>query len=146
MESLESRIARLTPEQQREVEDFVDFLLLKNNIRQAPVSAMPSPALMAVPPVMIPEPVPAIPLNSVPAPSMPFISESPLIVINAESSPAPIREIMVGGDDGITRDYLDYGEFDHDRSPANRPAKKGRHGVIVRQTVEKSPHVLDWFD
>ena len=31
MESLESKLDRLTPEQRREIEDFVDFLLHRND-------------------------------------------------------------------------------------------------------------------
>ena len=52
MESLESRMERLTPEQRREVEDFVDFILLKNNIRQVPVSP-PNQAILSAPPSLL---------------------------------------------------------------------------------------------
>ena len=53
MESLGSRMERLTPEQRKEVEDFVDFLLVKNNIRQSPASnSSSSPVLLNTPPIL----------------------------------------------------------------------------------------------
>ncbi len=40
MESLESKLDRLTPDQRKEIEDFVDFLLYRSgNLPVAPVTA-----------------------------------------------------------------------------------------------------------
>jgi hypothetical protein len=144
MESLESRIARLAPEQQREVEDFVDFLLLKNNIRQTPVNA--PPVMLNTPPVMVPDPASAHPFTAVPGPEPANPDESFSPVVNADPPPSPIHEITVGDDDRISRDYMDYGKFEEPQSPAADAVRKARQKIIVREEQDKSRHLLDWVD
>ncbi len=58
MESLESKIERLPPEQHKEVEDFVDFLLFRSGIvQESPVLPVPPRSLNAAPPLIVQEPV-----------------------------------------------------------------------------------------
>jgi hypothetical protein len=141
MESLEERIARLTPERRREVEDFVDFLLLKSNLQQAPVTAPACPALMNTPPLMIPEPAP------VPVPG-PAVNPSALPVpgISTDITPSPAHEISAGDDDRLTHDYMDYGNYDENPSLATEAVKKVKQKIIARQENDKPDHLLDWVD
>ena len=141
MELLESRMARLTPEQRMEVEDFVDFLLLKNNFRQNPAAVSPpSPILMSAPPVLSAEPAMAVPALHGSAPlnhegvCLPDSSPDP--------EPSPIREIADGSDDG----YMDYGRFDQAAVPAREPEKSVKRKVMARKAIETSGHLLEWVD
>ena len=85
MESFESRFARLTPEQQKEVEDFADFLLLKNTLRQTPVVSQPPPVMLNTPPVMVPD-------SGVTAPRV--VGIAPVILNPVESSVSlPVNDI-----------------------------------------------------
>ena len=142
MDSLESRMERLTPEQQREVEDFIDFLLLKNNFRQVPATASPPPpVMMDTPPV----------LSADPTPVQSPVRMQDLIVRDESRSPAspappPIREIATDGEDWITRDYVDYGKFEETSSPATEAVKKVKKKIITREAEDKPRHLLDWVD
>ncbi|NMB79253.1 MAG: hypothetical protein GYA23_09205 [Methanomicrobiales archaeon] len=146
MEPLEIRIARLTPEQQQEVGDFVDFLLLKNNLRNGPAHSVASTALMSAPPVMTMEPVPPLPAAPVPADRKSPVIIPPAPVIHAEETASPVSEIVTGGDDGITRDYMDYGQFDTAPSPATEAVRKVRQKILVKQKEETTGHLLEWVD
>jgi len=140
MESLESRMARLTSKQQMEVEDFVDFLLLKNNFRQNP-AAVPPPTqvLMNTPPVLSAEPAPAEPALPV---SAPVIHEDVCLTDNPVSGFSSIQEIADVGEDG----YMDYGRFEQAAEPGREPEKGAKRKVIARETREKSGHLLEWVD
>jgi hypothetical protein len=147
MESLESRMERLTPEQRREVEDFVDFLLLKNNFREPPQTASPPPPfMMSTPPVLTADPVSSL-LHS-PARMQDLVvqeeSKPPMVV--DEPAPPPINEITAGGEDWITRDYMDYGRFEEAPSPATEAVKNVKRKIIAREAKDKSGHMLDWVD
>jgi hypothetical protein len=142
MDSLESRMERLTPEQRREVEDFIDFLLLKNNFRQVPATASPPPlVMMNTPPVLSVDPTPA----QLPVRMQDLIvrdeSRSPVI-----PAPSPVREIATDGEDWITRDYVDYGKFEEAPSPATEAVKKAKKKISARDAEYKSRHLLDWVD
>ena len=138
MESLENKLDRLSPDQRGEVEDFVDFLLS----RTAVISVSP-PVISSVPPIM----------SSAP----PVISSQDLAPVGAPAEsgaheetpppePSPIHEITAGGDDWITRDYMDYGKFDPQSSPATEAITKGKQKIIIRQEQEKPRQILDWID
>jgi len=146
MEPLENRIARLTPEQQQEVMDFVDFLLLKNNMTQGPASARPSLIMVNTPPVMVPDLPFLQPVGSAAESHSPAENERPASQTNEDHSPFDIYEIAVSGDDVITRDYMDYGKFDGQPSPATEAVRKVRHKIIAREEKEKSRHILEWVD
>lgn len=141
MESLESRMARLTPEQRMEVEDFVDFLLLKNTFRQDSMTApSPSPVLMNAPPVLSAEPAPTIPALHVSAPLI--HEETSPADVGPEPDPSPVQEIVDVGEDG----YMDYGRFEQAVAPACEPEKSVKRKVIARETREKTAHLLEWVD
>jgi hypothetical protein len=147
MESLESRMERLTPEQRREVEDFVDFLILKNNIRQTPsVSSPPSQVMMNAPPVLSAEPAyspqtkPVLMQDS----AIPEDAHPPMAL--DDPAPAPVHEIRAGDEDWITHDYMDYGKFEKVSSPATEAVKNVKRKIIARETEDKSRHLLDWVD
>lgn len=141
MESLESRMARLTSEQRVEVEDFVDFLLLKNNFRQNPPAVPPpSPILMNAPPVLSADPVPSVPATQM---EDKFSHEEPNLTAGShDPEPSSIQEIVDTGEDG----YMDYGKFEQAAIPAAGPEKSVKRKVIAREAEEKSPHVLEWVD
>ena len=146
LEPLETRIARLTPEQQREVSDFVDFLLLKNTIAQPGAGAPPSLIMVNTPPVMMPDPVP-VSLSGIITPPDPLITlQSPAPVTADETSPPLIQEILGGSNDGITSDYIDYGKYEEKSSPATDAARNTKKRVIARQDKDKPGHILDWVD
>jgi hypothetical protein len=144
MESLESRLERLTPEQRREIEDFVDFLLLKNTLRQSPAT-VPSPSVMLnAPPVFTAEPPPPL---QVPPARMPDLinREEPSSPVTGAHTDSAIHEITAG-DDRITCDYMDYGRFEQPSSPATEAVKKVKQKIIAREAEDKSRHILDWVD
>jgi hypothetical protein len=41
---------------------------------------------------------------------------------------------------------MDYGQFEHNPSPAAEAVKKVRRKIIARQGQEKPSHLLDWVD
>ncbi len=142
MESLESRMERLTMEQRREVEDFVDFLLLKNNFRESTSPATsPSPILKSAPPVLSADPVPAIP-----APlrmqDLVIHEEPRLPAISPEPAAPVIHEIVDTSEDS----YMDYGMFEQAATPATEAVRNVKRKIIAREAEEKSGHLLDWVD
>jgi hypothetical protein len=147
VESFESRFSRLTPEQQKEVEDFMDFLLLKNTLRQGPVVSQPPPMMLNTPPVMVPDP--AIGVQRIPRPAQvpgtPAADPSSFPPINDTDSP-PMHEITAGDEDWISRDYMDYGKFEPQPSPATEAVRKVKQKIITREEQDKSKHLLDWVD
>lgn len=146
MEPLENRIARLTPEQRKEVEDFVDFLLLKNTLRQEPAAVTAAPPLMmTTPPVLSAEPIPAA--SQLPHMQDLVQQDKPQIpdIHGEEQVPAPVHD-GTGGGDWITRDYMDYGLFEKQPSPATEAVKKVKQKIISRQADEKPSHLLEWVD
>ena len=149
MESLESKLDRLSPDQRREVEAFVDFLLYQSGSPQG----LPNPS--STNPVVMNSPPPAIPVMS------PMIlQETPVVVAHEQDlwqsdSPSsrvpdeyssPIQEITVEVEDRITREYVDYGRFDQEPSPATEARKKVKVTLIQKSEQDKSHHLLDWVD
>jgi hypothetical protein len=147
MESLESKLDRLSLNQRREVEDFVDFLLYRSGSLQGvpgPTSINPS-LLSPVPPVI---PV-MTPIQQDPSPVVVpeqniRQAESSLTGMSEASSPL-IQEITVEVEDRISRDYMDYGQFEQ-QSPATEAIKKVKAKLIQKSEQDKSHHLLDWID
>lgn len=143
MEPFESRITRLTPDQRREVEDFIDFLIAKNEARPVPV-LIPQPTVLPnMPPVLTADPTPSSMIPPVRLQDPVAHDEPPAI---SELADTTVHEINIGGDDWVTRDYMDYGKFESESSPATEAVKKVKHKIITRQAEDKSRHLLDWVD
>jgi hypothetical protein len=145
MESLENKLERLTPEQRWEVEDFVDFLLLKNSLRQTAPIAPPPPVMLNMPPVFTAEPAPSPQTPAIRMQDL-MIREESSTAVTSREPPSPIHEINVGNDDPLTRDYMDLGGFDPQPSPATEAVKKVKQKIIAREAEDKSRHLLDWVD
>jgi hypothetical protein len=148
MESLESKLDGLTPEQRKEVEDFVDFLMYRSgNLPAAPGTAQSSLPLqnVAPPPLILQDPVhiPESPAMTAYDSHQGENSSSP---VKNEEQATQIKEIIVGGDDRITRDYMDYGLFEQKSSPATIAVKKVKEKLQKREEQEKPRVSLDWID
>jgi hypothetical protein len=149
MESLESKLDRLSTDQRREVEDFVDFLLYRSCSSQGVYSPnMTNPQVIKTAPPVIPVMAPMI------------IQETPPVEVREQNSRreeassygvleeqhSPIQEITVEVDDHISRNYLDYGQFEQQPSPATVAVKKVKAKLIQKSEQDKSRHLLDWID
>ena len=148
MESLESKLDRMSTDQRREVEDFVDFLLYRSGSPQGVSSrttALPLVAKQAPPaiPVMAPMLMQETPQVVVHEQNIRQEESSSLGMSGEQNS--PIQEITVEVDDQISRDYMDYGQFERS-SPAIEAVKKVKAKIIQKSEQEKSSHLLDWID
>ena len=148
MESLESKLDRLSPEQRREVEDFVDFLIQRvEGIRvtvQLPFHD-PIPAKSIAPPLITPDPAPA---EELPVPEsreevLPAAAAEP---VQEAEAPAAVHEIET--DDGL----LDYGKFERAAaaplppSPADAAVQKVKRKLIQKSEQAEKTRLLDWID
>ena len=142
MESLESKLDRLTPEQRKETEDFVDFLLTRQGQPALPDTPHD------LPPVLSAAPPPLTPIEPEPGGERQDIgpADRAAPVAADEPAPAPFHEIGGGGQDRIAHDYMDYGQFEHQPSPATEAEKKVRRKITAREAQEKPRHLLDWVD
>ncbi|OPX64171.1 MULTISPECIES: hypothetical protein [unclassified Methanoregula] len=150
MESLESKLDRLSPEQRREAEDFVDFLLSRSG--QVPAlpglsGSPPPPVSAAPPPLSLSDPavhgIPAHPAgHQDPMPA----DNTAAPVFSDEPAPASFHEIGGGSHDHMTSDYMDYGQFERQPSPADEAVKKIKRKIIAREGQDKPRHLLDWVD
>ena len=148
MESLESKLDRLSPEQRKETEDFVDFLLSRSEQVDAPLETprdLPSVLNMASPPMSLIKPVHVEETRPFGLQDLARTDERAAPAAGDESAPAPFQEIG-GGSDRITHDYMDYGQFEYQPSPATEAVKKVKRKIIARGGQEKPRHLLDWVD
>lgn len=148
MESLECKLDRLSPEQRKEIEDFVDFLISRAGMECTPPNSsfIPPPVLnVAPPPLTLIEPVQGIEDRPVRLQDISRTDERVVPATADESVPAMFKEI---GDesDRITHNYMDYGQFEHQPSPATEAVKKVKRKIIAREEQEKPRHLLDWVD
>jgi hypothetical protein len=148
MESLESKLDRLSPEQRKEFEEFVDFLLYRSGNAHESLGTAPVPLELkkvAPPPLTLPEPVH---VTENPPPKifdLPRVENSSIPVRNDEQI-SPLQEITLGGDDRITRDYMDYGQYEYQSSPAIIAVKKVKEKLKKQEEQEKPRVSLDWID
>ncbi|MFA5331029.1 MAG: hypothetical protein WC342_01500 [Methanoregula sp.] len=159
MDSLENKLDRLSPQDRREVEDFVDFLLQRSGgAATLPVMVNPQPAYQA-PPVMKAAPVPLIlpetlPADDVqetraPAPAIRTVVQVKPLPRNEETAPS-IQEITVGDD--RSDNYLDYGKYERPApvqlppSPADEAIKKVKIKLIKKGETDSKTKLLDWID
>lgn len=148
MESLESKLDRLSPEQRKEIEDFVDFLLLRavqvrtpsdTSRESVPVRNLAPPPLTLIEPVHVME-TPPVRLQD-------LVRTDDHEVRAARDEPVPVSfQEICGGSDRITHDYMDYGQFEHQPSPATEAVKKIKRKIVAREGEEKPRHLLDWVD
>ena len=149
MESLESKLERLNPGQRKEAEDFVDFLLTRQE-----QAGTPSDTPDNLPPVMNVAPPPFIPIEPEPGGERQDIgsavptgtTDRTAAPAGTGPSPVPFREVGGGTPDRLTHDYMDYGQFEHPPSPATEAVKKVKRKIIARDAQEKPRHLLDWVD
>ena len=152
MESLESKLDRLSPDQRREVEDFVDFLIqraegIRVTVQVAPASRDAAPSMKSVaPPLIMADPA---------------VPEEPQVLPPREevlpAAPEPVQEAgpssamhEIETDDG----YLDYGKFEKTApaaraplppSPADAAVQKVKRKLIQKGEAQKDK-MLDWID
>jgi hypothetical protein len=147
MESLESKLDRLSPEQRREVEDFVNFLIQRSGT-SSPASAIPSaappPVINIVPPPlpvqepsMAPEPVKVRKLIRIPDSPDPVPQEDPVTLL--------MQEIAV--DDSLVNDYMDYGKYEQPPpSLATEAVKRVKEKMSRKKVHAPANQILDWID
>jgi hypothetical protein len=148
MESLESKLDRLAPEQRKEVEEFVDFLMYRSgNSPGSPATTTVSSELkkVAPPPLTMPEPVHVSENPPQKIYDLPRIGNTSISPGNEEQV-SLMQEITVGGDDRITRDYMDYGQYEHQSSPAIIAVKNVKEKLEKQGEQEKPRVSLDWID
>jgi hypothetical protein len=148
MESLESKLDRLSPEQRREVEDFVDFLMFRSGNFPMSLPGAADPVRIqnaAPPPLILQEPVHVLEDSPLKENDATRSAPSPVPAIPEEKA-APLQEIGPVNDDRITRDYMDYGQYDRSPSPATAAVKKVKEKLQKRAENEKPRVSLDWID
>jgi hypothetical protein len=147
MESLESKLDRLTADQRKEIEDFVDFLLHRSGNLSAPATVQNTVSRqnIAPPPLILEESV-----HIMENPSMEghdsYQAEHASLSVKIEEQALPLQEIIVGGEDRISRDYMDYGSFEKKPSPATIAVKNVKEKLQKREEQEKPRVPLDWID
>lgn len=156
MESLETKIERLPPELQKEVEDYIDFLIAKHKpSERASVPQNPQPQVLVetrsfpfFPQTTEPErlPLPSLePESGAEEPASLEVSRPSGPVIFADERGTPTKSPPP--EDRLTRNYLDYGALE-DGPEEKRPAP----GNVMRNTGSRSkpngkptqPVDLDW--
>ena len=149
MESLESKLDRLSPDQRKEIEDFVDFLL----VRSGPVCIPPnasrelSPVLNITPPLCPIEPISPGETRPLMLQDLGRTSDRANVATsNGDIVPEPFHEIGGGAQERITHDYMDYGQFESNPSPATEAVKKVKRQLIAREGQDRPRHILDWVD
>jgi hypothetical protein len=145
MESLESRLDRLSPEQRREVEDFVDFLIQRSGTF-APASSVPP----AAPPPLITIAPPPIPLQEPstepePAKTRTRVLESPDSA--PEEDPVALLMQEIALDDPRTNDYMDYGKYEPPPpSPATDAVKRVNDKMSRKKENDPAKKMLEWIN
>ncbi len=148
MESLENKLDRLSPDQRKEVEDFVDFLMYRSGNFPGSSSSVPVPALIqksAPPPLVVQENV-LILENRQENESAASPEENPPAPVPTGEPATPIHEVSIAGEDRIARDYMDYGQYEQKSSPAINAVKKVKEKLQKREKEEKPQVSLDWID
>lgn len=141
MESLESKLDRLSPEQRREIEDFVDFLL------QKPKTPLPGPLAPAAVPLVLP------------TGSVPFFDKEPVsspdpvklhdLIRRKDPAAASIQEddTSVSDNDSLTGNYLDYGKYEPaPPSPATEAVKRIKEKIREKKAHDVATTMLEWID
>lgn len=150
MESLKSKLDRLSPEERNQIEDYVDFLLSRSGQAGSP----PASLSLSIPPALDTAPPPLPATGSAPAgetrpvrlQDLVRTGDQPAPAAGDGESPAPFHEIGGVEKDLVTHDYMDYGRFEHHTSPATEAVTKVKRKIIAREEQEKPRHLVDWVD
>ena len=129
MESLESKLDRLSPEQRKEIEDFVDFLLSRSGQVCTPPNASRDtpPVLNVAPPrLTLIEPVHVMETQPVRLQELARTDDRTAASDQRTSQFPPRSRRSVAGSDRITHDYMDYGQFEHQPSLGNGSGEEGQ--------------------
>jgi hypothetical protein len=149
MESLESKLDRLSPEQRKETEDFVDFLLSRSGQVYLPpdVSLGPPPVLQVAPPPLILIGPTHVADTQTAGPQEIGLRDDRIPPAAGEEVPAPFHEIGGGIPDRIALDFMDYGQFERQpSSPATDAVMKVKRKIIAKEDQNKPHQLLDWVD
>ncbi len=146
MESLESKLDRLSQEQRKEVEVFVDFLLYRSgNSHESPGSVtVPADFKKIAPPLIVQEPVQT--------PNTFQIKGDEKTSAENVSGPVlkelaiPYHKISSTSDNRITRDYIEYGQFEKNTDSAVIAVKNVKEKLKKQEKNEKSRELLDWIE
>jgi len=151
MESLESKLARLPPDQRREVEDFVDFLIQRAEGIRITVQLAhdpPNPLKSVAPPLI------AVDTSSGESAVHEIANTSTIsdTVHSVESRSQSMESEVTGG--GETSDgYFDYGKFErsdqHQTSgpyPADIAVQNVKRKIDQKGQEESKNKLLDWID
>lgn len=151
MDTLESRLERLSPEQLRSVEDYIDFLLSRSAGHTG--DRMSSPSVL--PPVAAPPPLLTLDMPQ-PALSAPLSSQEPAItgpdrsLRKTEPEIPEIQEIMTEKDDTRSGGYLDYGAFESPQkapsSPADEAVQRVKKKLDRKRDDTQADALLEWVD
>lgn len=133
MESLERKLERLSPEQRREVEDFLDFLLQRQKTSPPPPLHPGSAPPVLQEPAPFTEPINVFDLIRRQGPPPPP-QEDPVALL--------MQEIIAEEDDSPTENSMDYGQFEEGKQkiagkkqdPQNDPA------------ADRAADLLEWID
>ena len=143
MESLENKIQRLSIEQQKEVADFVDFLLQRMDISvQTPLKSV-SPQLthtITPPPLSVDESG----SSKEKIDNYDHIHQQKLDSTSTtqQDTDSLVQEISNNSDDFLAEEYMDYGQFDKDtKTTAHKKQIKKKSAI-----VEKASDLLEWID
>jgi hypothetical protein len=152
MVSLESKLGRLSQEQQQEVEDFVDFLLKRNGEKPvswtAPLESSEIPAGFAPPPLTVQESSlkPLEEQIDSPAPGQ----DQQLVSAGEYQDPMLIQEIADDPGNASASEYLDYGIFEQPSAAPSSPATEAVQRVKGKLSAKKGKDpagtMLDWID
>jgi hypothetical protein len=149
VESLESKLDRLSPEERKEIEDFVDFLLSRSGKVYVPLQQLPiiPPVLTTpLPPLPVTEPASLVESGAFSDPGSPRTDSGVQAPLQHSTTEDSFHEIGGGEQDRINHDYMDYGQFEHHTSPATEAVEKVKRKIIAREVQDKPRHLLDWVD
>lgn len=149
-DSLESRLERLSPEQRRSVEDYVDFLISRTT---GPAGNPETPAIVPLP-VAAPPPLLTLHGMEQPGVSPPVCPPEPGIVlmedpvVREEAESPGIRAITTEREDVLTGGYMDYGKFEPPQksspSPADEAVKRVKVKLDRKKGEKPADSLLEW--
>jgi len=149
-DSLESRLERLSPEQRRSVEDYVDFLISR------PAAQGGNPGISPAAPLPVAAPPPLLSLHEMdqPGTSLPACPQEPVIIprddsaSTKETESSGIQEIATEREDTSSGGYMDYGKFELPQNPPPSPADEAVRRVKVKLDRKKgdkpADSLLEW--